>query len=129
MKKTYITFYATIIAGLVVASLIVVPFLRGKIFLLPIAIFFILSILLIYFAIKEKIKEKKFLILTGICAAGFFVFTVLHNLFYALAELSSNIFLLPSIFEFLHVAFFLIGVIGCPVGFLIGIIGSFIKKK
>jgi len=69
-------------------------------------------------------KVKYFLILLGSSVIGFAVFAVLHNVFYALAEISSDIVVLKHSLEFLHVAFFLVAIFVCPAGFLIGAIGS-----
>ena len=97
-------------------------------------IFFLLGIVLIVLTLKLKIKGllKKFLILTGISAAGVLAGSVLHNFLYALAVLTEHITLLHYLFEFLHAAFFIIAVLLCPIGFLVGAIGGivlFIKKK
>ena len=94
-------------------------------------LFFIYGAALIYFTFKQKIKgkQKTFLLLTGFSALGFPVSVILHNFFYALGVLAGNIVVLKSILEFLHAAFFLIGLIGCPIGFLIGVIGSIVKFK
>jgi len=94
-------------------------------------LFLIYGAVLIFFSIKFKVerKLKRYLILTGASAIGFPVFVILHNLFYALGVLAGNIVVLKSIMEFLHAAFFLIGLIGCPIGFLIGVIGSIVIFK
>lgn len=75
---------------------------------------------------------KKFLILTGASAAGFFVSVFLHNFLYAAAVLVNHISFLTSLFEILHGFFFFIAIFVCPIGFLIGIGGSivlFIKRR
>jgi len=92
-------------------------------------IFFLLGAALVYLSWESKLEKKLkvFLILTGASAIGFPVFVILHNFFYALGVLAGNIVVLKSIMEFLHAAFFLIGLIGCPIGFLIGAIGSIVK--
>ena len=87
-----------------------------------------------YFAIKSKIKGKlrKFLILTGGSAAGFVIFSVLHNFFYALGIISEKIIVLKYIFEALHVAAFFVAILVFPIAFLVGMIGSIvlmIRKK
>jgi len=101
-------------------------------FLGPIVIFALLGVALLFFTIKKKVKGalRKYLLLTGASSAGFFVFIVLHNLFYALAVISENITILKYILEILHAGFFIIAVIVCPIGILIGMIGTlFVKKK
>jgi hypothetical protein len=129
-RKTTVTFWLLFIVGifLILQFSVFNELLSGPIFLLPIAIFFILGGLLTYFTFKEKIKGKlkKFFLLTGISALGFFACIILHNFFYALAEISGGIIILPYLMEFLHAAFFLIGIIVCPLGYLVGLIGSFV---
>jgi len=77
-------------------------------------------------------KLKKFLILTGISAAGFFVSVLLHNFFYGLGVMARQIVVLSCLLEILHVLFFIIAIFICPLGFLIGVAGSvvlFIKRE
>ena len=108
---------------------------RGSLlFLSPLTIFSLLGGLLLSYSIKLKERgiHRKFLLLTGASALGFFVFVFLHNAFYALAVVSENIIVLKYFFEFLHAMFFIVAVIVCPLGFLVGAIGSivlFIKEK
>lgn len=87
---------------------------------------FILGFVLVFLSLKEKVigKLKKFLLLTGACSSGLLVSVVLHNLFYALGVITENIIVLHYLFEALHVAFFLIGIFVCPIGFLIDAIGT-----
>lgn len=107
---------------------------RGSfLFLLPPIIFFLLGLALIFLTVKQKTEGvlKKFLILTGTSSTGFFVGIFLHNAFYALGTITSQIIVLNYLVKALEVAFFFIA-IACPVGFLIGIVGSvllFIKKR
>jgi len=69
-------------------------------------------------------RVKLFLLLSGGALAGFAVFAVLHNLFYALGQIAADIIVLKQLLEFLHVIFFIAAVLVCPAGFLIGVIGS-----
>lgn len=140
MKKSLIlTFYLLIGTFLFIVSTFFVPavrdLLRGSfLFLLPFFVFFLLGIALIFLTLKEKIEAspKKFLLLTGASAAGFFVSIVLHNGFYALAMLTNQIGPLKFLMEALHTIFFLLAIPVCPIGFLVGVAGSIvmlIKKK
>ena len=67
---------------------------------------------------------KRFLLLFGVSFAGFFIFVVLHNGMYAFGIKSAGITFLRQIFGVLGGVFFLIAVILCPVGIVVGIIGS-----
>jgi len=76
--------------------------------------------------LKERGRCRKFLLLTGVSAFGFFVFVFVHNAFYALAVVSENIIVLKYFFEFLHTIFFLVAIPICPLGFLVGAICSMV---
>jgi len=57
---------------------------------------------------------------------------LLHNFFYGLGIIAANITVLKYLMEGLHVAFFIIAIFVCPIGFIIGAVGSiiiFIRKK
>ena len=90
-------------------------------FFLPYIIFLLLGLALIVFALKDKIqgKLKRFLLLTGTSALGVFPFIILHNLTTAL---------LSTIFkqEIEEPFFFILAVIICPIGFIVGSIGSIV---
>lgn len=97
-------------------------------------IFLILGIVLIVFTIKAKIRGKLriFMFFVGGSASMMLTSVLLHNFFYALSIVSENISWLSMIFEFLHAAFFIIGMLVCPIVFIAGIVGSivlFIKEK
>lgn len=51
------------------------------------------------------------------------VFAVLHNVSYALGELSRDTRILPMLFEFLHLAEFIVSLVLCPAGKVIGVVG------
>jgi hypothetical protein len=112
----------------------VTEFIQGPIFLLPFIIFSLLGATLLFLVTKSKIKGKhrKLLILTGVSAVGFFIGILLHNFLYALAVVSGHIIILKYLFEFLHVVFFIVAVVVCPLGFAIGVISTIvilIKKR
>ncbi len=90
-------------------------------------IFLILGLMLILFARKEKGEEKRklrlFLIITGISAMSPLIFSVLHNLFYAMAITFENF---RYLLDLLQATFFIISVMASPIVFIIGIITSII---
>ncbi len=98
------------------------------------AALFILGITLIILTLKSGIggKLKKFLILTGASVAGIFVSIVLHNFIYGLFIH----FFGPDFWTRIGTGgeepvFFILATVVCPIGFLIGAIGStvlFTKK-
>ncbi|MFC1637613.1 hypothetical protein ACFL1W_01195 [Candidatus Margulisiibacteriota bacterium] len=87
----------------------------GRIFLALIALLLTLGIALVALTIRQKVagKLKLFLLLTGGSAAGFVVFSVLHNLLYALLGFEEPVC-------------FLVAVVVCPVTFIIGAVGSIV---
>ena len=139
MKKSLtLTFWILIGVFLFIISQFFIPavteLFKGLVFLLPFAVFCILGIVLIFLTIKQKVKGtlKKFLLLTGACATGFFISVFLHNMFYALGIMVGHITVLKYLMEFIHMAFFLIAIFICPLGFLVGVVGSivmFVKEK
>jgi hypothetical protein len=84
--------------------------------LLPgIAVFFILGVALLTLTVKTKIegKLKTFLLLTGASSVGLLVFTVLHNI-------------VSGLFSIEEPVFFILATIICPLGFLVGAIGTIV---
>ena len=81
-------------------------------------------------------RAKYFFILSCASLVGFVVFVVLHNVFYGLARMAADIIVLGRLLEFFHAVFFLVAILVCPAGLLIGVVGSavtiityFIRKK
>jgi hypothetical protein len=133
-----IIFYLLVVVFILAISIIFIPAFRGimsSIFMIvSSAILVIFSSVLIGLTLVQKVegKLKKFLILTGVSAAGFFVFALLHNIFYALEQITGNIVILSYLRKVLEVIFFLIAIFACPIGFIIGAIGTivmFSKKR
>ena len=101
-----------------------IPALR--IYLLPFVFiawvaFFVLGLVLIFLIKKKKADglqgwPKKFLLLTGASAVGFLVFVILHNAVYGLFGVEEPFF-------------FTLAVIVCPLGFLVGAIGTIVLLK
>lgn len=127
------TFWALIGTFVVVLGEFFIPafrnLLRGsELFLIPLAVFSLLGLALLVLTLKEKVggKLKKFLLLTGASATGFFVFVFLHNAFYALATITSHIIVLNYSMEALHMVFFVIAIPVCPLGFLVGLVGTIV---
>lgn len=81
---------------------------------------------------KKGRALKKFLMLMGISVVGFFVSIVLHNLVYGLFIYLFGADFWDKIGIGDEPIFFLIAIIVCPIGFLIGTIGTiilFMKQK
>ncbi len=80
---------------------------------------------------KEGIsgKARSFLLLTGLSADGFGMSIVMQNGFYALGTLIENLAVLNTLMNYLEFGFFLITVIVCPIGLLIGVIGTLVLWK
>ena len=132
-KLSWSIFWALVGVFVVIASVFFIaafiPAFRGPTFpwfiTISGAVFFLLGGALIFFTVKEKVggMPKKFLLLTGASAVGFLVFVFLHNAIYAL---------------FIHFfgaefwnggdepVFFIMAIFVCPLGFLVGAVGSII---
>lgn len=132
-KLTWSIFWALVGVFVVVACLFTIPaaseLLMGGPFLITAgAVLFLLGGALIFLTVKQKARGlfKKFLLLTGASAVGIPVFAVLHNLVYAL-------FILWFGADFWHEGdepfFFVMAIIVCPLGFLVGAVGSIVLIK
>jgi len=114
----------------VIASVFSIPAFRdllmGFLFIIISgSVFLLLGVALIFLTVKEKVGGtlKKFLLLTGASAAGIFVFVLLHNLVYGLF-----IYWFGADFwgEGDEPVFFIMAVLVCPIGFLVGAVGSIV---
>ena len=97
-------------------------------FLSLVAICLLLGLALLILATRwrERTLLRTFWILSGASTAGAALGSVLHNAFYALAEVTGNWPVLSAAMEVLHVAFFMIAILLCPVAFLIGTVGAIV---
>jgi len=132
-----IIFYLLAVFFVLAISTIFIPVFReyvsGTFMIISGVILVILGSILIGLTLVQKIegKLKKLLMLTGASAVGFFIFILLHNIFYALAQVTSHISILNYLMKAFEVIFFLIAIFACPIGFVIGVIGTIVmfKKK
>ncbi|HZK40955.1 MAG TPA: hypothetical protein VFC91_05305 [Atribacterota bacterium] len=133
-----VTFYLLVAVFILAVSIIFIPAFRGIVsgifMIIPSAILLLFSSVLIGLTLVQKVegKLKKFLMLTGASAAGFFVFVLLHNIFYGLEQITSHLTILSYLMKALEVIFFLIAIFACPIGFIIGAIGTIVmfnKKR
>ena len=137
-KLSWPIFWALIVVFIVLAISIFTlpaafaPTFRGiflGIFFISGAAFFLLGVALIFLTVKEKVggMSKKFLILTGASAVGLPVFVLLHNAIYGLfiyffgADFWDRIGLGRD-----ESFFFIMAIIVCPIGFLVGATGSIV---
>ncbi len=132
------TFYLLVAVFVIAVSIIFIPAFRGILsgtfMIISSATLVILSSVLIGLTLVQKVegKLKKFLILTGVSATGFFVFSLLHNIFYAFAQITGHIAILSYLMKAFEVIFFLTAIFACPIGFVIGVVGTiamFNKKR
>ncbi len=129
-KYISITFWIVIVSFVFVACEFFVPIVQdifqGPIFFVPIGFFALANGVLVWLVVRSHVDStiKKFLLVTGVCGVGFLIFILLHNLFYAFGMMTADIVIVRYFFEALHVIFFLIAVLVCPAGFLIGAGGS-----
>ena len=71
-------------------------------------------------------KAKNYLILFVASLIGFPVFAILHNVMYGLEKMVVDIIILSQLLRFLDVLFFLIALMVCPPGILVGVVGSIV---
>ena len=133
-----VIFYALVAVFVLAVSIIFIPvfrgFISGTFMIISGVILVILGSILIGLTLVQKVegKLKKFLMLAGASAAGFFVFVLLHNIFYGLEQITSHITILSYLMKAFEVVFFLIAIFACPIGFLVGVIGTIVmfnKKR
>jgi hypothetical protein len=93
---------------------------------LGLGLLYLAAVLLVVAIVHHWRRPRRFFWLFLGSLIGFPVFAILHNAFYAFGELSKDLPVLPWIFEGLHVAGFLIAIVVCPAGALVGLIGFII---
>jgi hypothetical protein len=104
---------------IIVGIIFIRPLLHHKIYLtalLPfMAVFLLLGVTLIVLTVKTKMSGmlNKFLLLTGASAVGLLVCAILHNV-------------VSGLFHIEEPVFFILGLIVCPIAFLVGAIGTIV---
>ena len=127
------TFWALVGMFIIILCQFFVPAFKvlladSELFLVPFIIFSLLGGILLFLTVKKKMEKKLkiFLILTGASAAGFFIAVLLHNMLYALAVVAENIIIVKYLAEFVGIIFFFVSVFACPLGFLVGVVGTIV---
>jgi hypothetical protein len=94
-------------------------------YLYPFAVFSLLGVVLIVLTLREKVggRLKTFFLLTGASAAGILVSILLHAAVYALF---SHFFGSDFWNGGDELFFFTMAVVVCPLGFLVGVVGSIV---
>ena len=122
-KNRKITF---ILAGLS-AALVIGAIVVGISDNIPGIVLCLTAVILLFIAFTHSWRElKKFLILTGASLGGFFLFVLLHNVFYGLGVITGGIPVVSQFMEFSHAAFFCIALFVCPPGFVVGAVASIV---
>jgi hypothetical protein len=131
-KASWPLFWALIAVFVVVACFFLIEPFRdliegSELFLSPFILFFLLGTALLVFTLREKVTGllKAFFLLTASSAAGVFVFVLLHNAVYGLF-----IYFFGEGFwnGGDEPVFFILATIVCPLGFLVGAIGSIVLR-
>ncbi|MEE8598784.1 MAG: hypothetical protein V3S69_04630 [Dehalococcoidales bacterium] len=121
-KLIWSIFWALVGVFVIVVSTIFIPpavillmplGLLPAIFLAAIVVFVLLGVALLFLTVKTKVGGilKKFLLLTGASAVGLPVFVLLHNV-------------VSGLFNIEEPVFFIMATLVCPIGFLVGAVGS-----
>ena len=131
-KSSWPIFWALVGVFIVIVCLFFIPPFRdllagSELFLIPFVVFFLLGVALIVLAVKEKVGEtlRKFFLLTGASSTGVFVSILLHNLVYGLFIY----FFGEGFWDRIggdEPFFFIMALIVCPLGFLVGVVGSIV---
>lgn len=121
-------FWALVGVFVVIAGVFAVPaareLLMGLLFIIISGVVFgLLGVALIVLTLKEKVggKFKKFLLLTGASAVGIPVSIFLHNAIYGLIFVR-----MLDRPDFDEPFFFIMAIVVCPLGFLVGVVGSIV---
>ena len=129
-KKNIKMTIAALLTGLI---MIIFPLVIGLADDPPGIVSIILGTLTLFLAfVHHKWEAKIFIVIYLASGAGFIVFGILHNLFHGLAELLEDVNILVQVIQFLSAVFFLIAVLACPAGVLVGLVGiiiTFFKRK
>ena len=132
-KLSWPIFWALVGIFIVIASVFVIPTFRellmGFLFItISGTAFFLLGVALILLTVKEKVGGmlKKFFILTGASAIGIPVSIFLHNAIYGLFIYWFGADFWDRIGLGDEPVFFIIATIVCPLGFLVGAVGSIV---
>ncbi len=123
-KLIWSIFWALVGVFVIVVSMIFIPpavrlwmplgFLPA-ILLSAMVVFVLLGAALLFLTVKTKVGGilKKFLLLTGASAVGLPVFVLLHNV-------------VSGLFNIDEPVFFIMAIIVCPIGFLVGAVGTIV---
>ncbi len=119
-KLIWSILWALVVVFIIVVSMIFIPpvsrlLMRNVVLLPAIVVFFGLGVTLLVLTVKTKVagRLKKFLLLTGASVVGLPVFVLLHNAVSALFNTEEPVF-------------FILAIIVCPIGFLVGAVGSIV---
>ncbi|MFH1631624.1 MAG: hypothetical protein ABIA47_01180 [bacterium] len=135
-KNKYLntTFYLLIAAFVLIILEMAVPQVRellsgSEIFLIPFVLFSGLGVALTVLTLRAKLPKpaRRYLLVTGFASAGVLIGAVLHNLFYALAIVTEHLPAVSYIAGILSAGFFIIGLLVCPIAYIVGTIGSIVK--
>jgi hypothetical protein len=124
-----IAVFAIIIVTLLVGARLVGNSLFFSVIIPAGVIFLGLGVAMLVLTIKTKVagKQKIFLLLTGASVAGIPVFVILHNLVYALFIIWFGDNFWGA--EGDEPVFFILATMICPLGFLVGAIGTIVIAR
>jgi hypothetical protein len=117
-RLVWSVFWAQVVVFVITVIMMTAPFsssLHPGLIFVPWGLFFSLGAALTYLTLRQKTPgwQGKFLLTTGAAGVGFLVFVVLHNV-------------VSGIFDAEEPVFFVLATIVCPLGFLVGTVGSIV---
>ena len=131
-RALHVAFWILVAAFSALILTVLFPDVTGffrPLFLTLVAVCLLLGLVLLILAVRWRARTllRTFWILAGASTASAALGSVLHNVFYALAEVTENWAILHGAMEVLEVAFFVIAVLVCPVAFLVGTVGAIVR--
>jgi hypothetical protein len=130
-KYISVIFWASVLNFVFIVCLFFVPLVRelfrsSAAFFIPFITLFLLGSTLAVLAHKSKVRTslRRYLLLTGISAAGILAGIILHNIIYGLFIYFFGADFWDRTGFGDEPLFFLIALVACPIGFLIGAAGS-----
>ena len=132
-KLSWSIFWALVGVFVVMAIVFAIPAVRellmGLLFMaISGAVYALLGVALIFLTVKEKVAGmlKRFLLLTGASAVGIPASIFLHNAFYGLFIYWFGEGFWDRIGVGDEPVFFIMAIIVCPLGFLVGVVGRIV---
>lgn len=115
-------------AGAVIAGILAVVFGFPGESLVGLLLAYVCAGLLVMALVHSWRAPRQFVKLALVSFGAFLLFAFLHNVTYAVAELTRSIPFVSGLFSVLEVLFFLLAIFPAPAGVGIGIVGALVTR-